>query len=85
MELKDTIKGMLSDDYRERFKAEYYQLKIRTEKLKAVLERLRNKTADFEPDCPIELLEQQLLNMREYLYTLETRARYENINLNEGR
>lgn len=29
MELKDTVEMMLSADYKERFKAEYYQLKIR--------------------------------------------------------
>ena len=34
MELKDTIEMMNSDDYKERFKAEYYQTKIRYEKLK---------------------------------------------------
>ena len=28
MELKDTIKLMDSEDYKERFKAEYYQTKI---------------------------------------------------------
>ena len=29
MELKDTIEMMVSVDYKERFKAEYLQLKIR--------------------------------------------------------
>ena len=33
MELKDTIPQMNSEDYKERFKAEYNQLKIRLEKL----------------------------------------------------
>lgn len=33
MKLKDTIKLMESDDYKDRFKAEYYQVKIRKEKL----------------------------------------------------
>ena len=28
-ELKDTIQNMVSEDYKERFKAEYYQTKIR--------------------------------------------------------
>ena len=32
MELKDTIKLMESDDYKDRLKAEYYQVKIRREK-----------------------------------------------------
>ena len=34
MELKDTVGMMSSSDYRDRFKDEYYQLKIRYEKLK---------------------------------------------------
>ena len=29
MELKDTVALMESDDYKDRFKAEYYQTKIR--------------------------------------------------------
>ena len=33
MELKDTIEMMNSEDYKERFKAEYYQTKIRYIKL----------------------------------------------------
>ena len=32
MELKDTIDGMISNDYRERFKAEYRQTKERYER-----------------------------------------------------
>lgn len=39
MELKDTIAGMTSPDYKERFKAEYYQVKIRYEKLKSLLNK----------------------------------------------
>ena len=37
MELKDTIQMMQSADYKERFKAEYYQTVIRYEKLDAML------------------------------------------------
>ena len=37
MELKDTIKMMDNVDYKERFKAEYYQTKIRYEKLVGLL------------------------------------------------
>lgn len=33
MELKDTIELMNSSDYKERFKAEYLQVKIRYDKL----------------------------------------------------
>lgn len=33
MELKDTVQMMESEDFKERFKAEYYQTKIRYDKL----------------------------------------------------
>lgn len=37
MELADTAKMMLSEDYKERFRAEYGQVAIRYQKLKAML------------------------------------------------
>lgn len=40
MKLKDTIELMQSEDYKDRLKAEYWQTKIRYEKLKAA----NNKT-----------------------------------------
>ena len=39
MELKDTIAGMTNPDYKERFRAEYQQVKIRYTKLKALLNK----------------------------------------------
>lgn len=42
MELKDTATLMVSSYYKERFKAEYYQLKIRLEKLKCMLQKWGN-------------------------------------------
>lgn len=42
MELKDTATLMVSSDYKERFKAEYYQLKIKLEKLKCMLQKWGN-------------------------------------------
>ena len=38
-ELKDTVSLMCSDDYKERFKAEYAQVAVRYEKLKAMLDK----------------------------------------------
>ncbi len=38
MELKDTIEMMNSEDYKERFKAEYYQTLIRYNKLSEMVE-----------------------------------------------
>ena len=45
MELKDTATLMVNSDYKERFKAEYYQLKIRLEKLKCMLQIINVRKA----------------------------------------
>ena len=81
MELKDTIKLMNSDDYKERFKAEYYQTKIRYDKLHKMLVKYEAKTLDFELSCPPEILERQACYMGNYLRTLEVRAEIEKIEL----
>ena len=79
--LKDTVEMMVSDDYKERFVAEYTQLKIRYDKLYAVLEKYAADKLDFKPTCPIEILYEQLDHMEAYLSVLETRAKYEDIEL----
>lgn len=86
MELKDTIMLMNSSDYKDRFKAEYYQTKIRYDKLNEMLFKLRifklrNGTLEFEPTCSETLLSRQLHHMRMYLIDLETRAKIEDIKL----
>ena len=50
MELKDTVELMNSADFKERFKAEYYQLKIRTEGLITMLDKYKNGTLNFTPN-----------------------------------
>lgn len=52
MELKDTVALMASADYKERFKAEYYQLVIRFKKLQTMLEKWDKGKLDFTPTCP---------------------------------
>ena len=59
MELKDTIDLMQSDDYKERFKAEYYQAKIRYDKLDTMTVKYEAGTLKFTPKCSLELLKQQ--------------------------
>ena len=81
MELKDTIKLMNSDDYKERFKAEYYQTKMRYDKLHKVIIKSKAGTLDFELNCSTEMLETQLYHMNEYLEILEIRAEIEKIEL----
>ncbi|WP_320973698.1 crAss001_48 related protein [Dysgonomonas capnocytophagoides] len=81
MELRDTIEMMNSEDYKERFKAEYYQTKIRYEKLHAMIVKYEARTLAFEPKCKIELLRHQASMMGQYLYDLEVRAQIEDIEL----
>ena len=81
MELKDTIEMMNSPDYKERFKAEYHQTKIRYEKLHRMCIKYEACTLDFTPSCSLELLKQQKAAMGNYLYCLEIRAEIEGINL----
>lgn len=78
-ELKDTIPGMLSPDYKERFTAEYEQLSIRASKLETLIDNYRNGQLSFKPTCNIELLERQLDIMKAYITVLEERAKIEGI------
>ena len=81
MELKDTIEMMNSIDFKERFKAEYYQLKIRLEKIHKMIVKYEAETLEFTPNCSLELLKEQETYMRRYLYFLEVRAEIEDIDL----
>ena len=83
MELKDTIEMMNSEDYRERFKAEYYQAKIRYDKLDAMTVKYEAGTLNFEPSCPLEVLKEQKKYMGNYIRMLKIRAEIEGINLSE--
>ena len=76
-----TIDLMNSEDYKERFKAEYAQTSIRVRKLNNMLNEYDAGTLGFSPDCPIYLLRNQSAYMQAYLRTMEERAEYENIDL----
>lgn len=80
-ELKDTIEMMTSSDYKERFKAEYYQLKLRYDKLSLMITKWDEGTLEFEPSCSRTLFSRQLHHMRMYMIDLETRAKIEGIDL----
>lgn len=91
-ELKETTKLMTSADYKERFVAEYWQTKIRYEKLKAfntkieAAQRVRfseveNKLKEPIHDCPADILVEQQHILGEYLHILEIRAVIEGIDL----
>lgn len=97
MELKDTIAGMTSPDYKERFKAEYNQVKISHDKLKALLNKWDDwkvrcaleieptetleQALGFNPSCSYKILHEQLTVMEQYLHCLEARAEIECIDL----
>lgn len=97
MNLVNTVPYMLSDNYQERFIAEYWQTKERYERLKSFCNKieahqltksaisngeLKSVVPDSVPhDCPLTLLRQQQRAMGEYLYALEIRAIIENVEL----
>ena len=81
MKLQDTIDLMNSRDFKDRVKAEYYQLKIRRDGLKKMLKKYKEGTLEFTPNCSYELLHTQLVYMECYMNVLEERARIENIEL----
>ena len=83
--LSQTAELMSSEDYKERFIAEYCQLAIRVKRLERVLTRINDKTAPdcFTPTCPIEKLAEQLCYMQNYLSVLNERAFIEDIDLPE--
>jgi len=81
MELKDTIELMQSEDYKDRFKAEYYQIKIRLEKLEAMLEKWDKGELNFTPTCPRMIYDGQLTAMSDYCSALIARAAIEHIEL----
>lgn len=69
------------ENYKQRMVSEYKELKERAEKLGNMLLDYEYGELDFEPACPIKLLETQWHTMRTYLYILEQRAEIENIDL----
>ena len=80
-ELHDIIGLMCSEDYKDRFKAEYLQLKMRYNKLHRMVVKYEANKLEFKPSCDIELLKKQKAAMGNYLYCLEVRAQVEGIDL----
>ena len=79
MKLNDTIEMMTSDDYKERFKAEYYQLRIRLDGLLDMLQKWDTGELNFVPTCSREIYTKQVQAMEDYLNILLERANIENI------
>lgn len=81
MKLSDTVEMMTSPDYKERFKAEYYQLIIRYRKLQSIVVKWDSEQLNFTPTCPRSTYDLQLKIMRDYIAMLEARAVMEHIDL----
>lgn len=83
MELKETVDMMNNADYKERFRAEYYQVVIRYQKLSAMLEKWDKGELDFTPTCPRSTYNMQIKAMTDYIAVLEARAVMEGVDLEE--
>jgi len=81
--LKETVNGMVSSDYKQRFIAEYSQLEYRIAKLDQMLTKWEKGELGFTPTCPKELLQLQLTTMKSLLQILNLRATKENISVEE--
>ena len=79
--LNETVEMMNSSDYKERFKAEYYQLEYRYEKLKKMLDDWDNDKLSFTPTCDRDIYNTQIVSMGVYLNVLRQRAEIEGIEL----
>lgn len=80
-ELAATAEGMVSQDYKERFIAEFVQVKNRYYGLKGMIEKWDEGTLSFTPTCPRETYNFQLRAMKDYMDILIVRAKIEGINL----
>ena len=80
-ELRETVEMMNSEDYKERFKAEYYQVVIRYQKLKSMLDKWDNGELNFTPTCPRSTYNMQITAMTDYIAVLEARAVMEGVEL----
>lgn len=81
MKLAETVDMMNSVDYKDRFKAEYYQLKVRVCGLSNMINDWDNEKLTFEPTCPRSTYDLQIRAMRDYMAILEMRAVMEHIEL----
>lgn len=84
MILSETINGMVSEGYKERFIAEYQQLVIRYKGLQKMLDNWDKNELAFTPTCPRSTYELQLKAMAEYKAVLRARAVMEGIDLEKS-
>lgn len=74
MDMRETVDLMLSEDRKERLKAEYWQTKNRVKKLDEYI-RKADAGEEIEAEDSLEVLMAQGLAMHDYLYFLEMRMK----------
>lgn len=79
--LNETVELMTSSDYKDRFKAEYYQLEYRYNKLKKMMDDWDADKLSFTPTCNRDIYTSQIVSMGVYLNVLRQRAKIENVEL----
>lgn len=79
--LGKTILPMMSEDYKERLKAEYKQTRYRLQSLNSMLDKWAKDELDYTLPCPQGLLMRQSNVMAHYLKILELRAEIEGVEL----
>lgn len=72
---------MVTADYKDRFVAEYVQVKNRYNGLMKMVEQWDDGSLPFTPPCPRETYNIQLRAMKDYMDILVVRAKIEGIEL----
>ena len=73
--------GMVSDNYKDRFFAEYMQVMTRCDSLHKMLIDWYSGKLGFTPTCPVSLYKMQIKAMEEYMDVMEARAVIEGIEI----
>jgi hypothetical protein len=81
MDLESTVELMRSDDFKDRFKAEYYQALYRKNKLKHMLMDWEDDKLNFQPNCSYDIFMHQYDILTSYVDVLKRRAKIEGIEL----
>lgn len=80
MTLNETVKLMLSEDWKERLQGEHAQAKIRLRSLQGYIYKLTvDDPETVKPKCGMNLLLAQEIQMKNYIATLERRMKKEGI------
>lgn len=77
--LADTVELMTSENYKDRFRAECYQLSIRLDKLNEFITKYEDESLEFKPTVSIDILREQYKAMQKYQDILMARAVLEEI------